>query len=339
MPLHIAVAGSVNADLVLSLTRVPSKGETLAARHLAWGPGGKVRRRRRCRRRSRLAGLPPPPAPPPARAFLQGGNQAAAAARLGCPTKLVAQVGQDAQAGMLRQSLQDYGVDTSLVRDVEGPTGTAVILLEADGENRIIIHGGANTAPWQLTDGAIAAIRGAGAVLLQREIPEEVNTQVAQLAHAGGVPVVLDAGGATDPISPDLLRCLAVLSPNETELQGLTGMPTESEEEIVAAARTLQAQGVGTVLVKLGSRGSLLVGGKSEVVRQEAQKVDKVVDTTGAGDCFTAAFAVGLLEGQGHQECMRFASAAAALCIKVAGAMPSMPSRQAVDAELAGGSA
>ncbi|PSC74376.1 ribokinase [Micractinium conductrix] len=301
----LAVAGSLNADLVFSLQRVPRAGETLAARGMTTMPGGK------------------------------GGNQAAAAARLGCPTKLVAQVGRDAQAGMLRAALEGCGVDTGLVKDVEGATGTAVILLEEDGDNRIVIHGGANTAPWSLGGQERAALTSAGAVLLQREIPEAVNLELAQMAHAAGVPVVLDAGGASDPLSPELLRCLAVLSPNETELQGLTGMPTDTDEQIAAAAQALQAQGVGTVLVKLGARGSLLVESDGRVVRQPARKVEKVVDTTGAGDCFTAAFVVALLEGRGHAEAMRFATAAAALCIQVAGAMPSMPSRQQVEAELA----
>ncbi|KAI7836988.1 hypothetical protein COHA_009170 [Chlorella ohadii] len=304
-PTHIAVAGSVNADLVFSLQRVPRAGETLAARALAVHPGGK------------------------------GGNQAAAAARLGVPTKLVAQLGSDAQAHMLRAALDSYGVDKQLVREVEGPSGTAVILLEEDGDNRIILHGGANTAPWALSGAAQAAISSAGAVLLQREIPEAVNTQVAQIAHAAGVPVVLDAGGSADPICPDLLSCLSVLSPNETELSNLTGMPTETEEQIVAAAQRLRGQGVASVLVKLGSRGSLLVDAQGEVWREPARKVERVVDTTGAGDCFTAAFAVAVLEGKPYREAMRFATAAAALCIQVEGAMPSMPSRQQVDAQLA----
>ncbi|KAL4853503.1 Ribokinase [Chlorella vulgaris] len=302
---HIAVAGSVNVDLVFSLHRVPHAGETLAARGFTTHPGGK------------------------------GGNQAAAAARLGCPTKLVAQVGrEDPQSKMLREALQGCGVDTSLLKEVEGPCGTAVILLEEGGDNRIILHGGANMTAWQLDDAARAAISSAGAVLLQREIPEGVNAEVAQLAQQAGVPVVLDAGGASTPLSPSLLRCLAVLSPNETELQGLTGMPTESEEEIVAAAQVLRGQGVDTVLVKLGARGSLLVDGKGDVWRQEACRVESVVDTTGAGDCFTAAFAVAILEGRPYREAMRFASAAAALCIQAAGAMPSMPSRRQVDAAL-----
>ncbi|PRW20369.1 hypothetical protein C2E21_9039 [Chlorella sorokiniana] len=304
-PPHIAVAGSVNADLVFSLQRVPRAGETLAARGLAVHPGGK------------------------------GGNQAAAAARLGVPTKLVAQLGSDAQAHMLRAALEGYGVDSQLVRQVEGPSGTAVILLEEDGDNRIILHGGANTAPWVLSDAAQAATSSAGAVLLQREIPEAVNTQVAQVAHAAGVTVVLDAGGCADPICQDLLRCVTVLSPNETELSNLTGLPTETEEQIVAAAQQLHAQGVAAVLVKLGSRGSLLVDSQGEVWREPACKVEKVVDTTGAGDCFTAAFAVAVLEGKPYREAMRFATAAAALCIQVEGAMPSMPSRQQVDAQLA----
>lgn len=119
----------------------------------------------------------------------------------------------------------------------------------------------------------------------------------------------MDAGGQEGPLGKDLLRNVAILSPNETELARMTGLPTDTEEQIVEAARALQALGVSTVLVKLGADGALLVD--ESVMRVPAFKVDNVVDTTGAGDCFTASFCVGLLEGRSYGDAMRFAGALA----------------------------
>jgi ribokinase len=249
----LVVVGSVNADLVLPIERLPKPGETLAAASIETVPGGK------------------------------GANQAAAAARAGYPTYFIGQFGKDdPNATLLRGALTDCDVDLSHSQDVPGPCGTALILLQAGGENSIIIVGGANQAAWKLPDGVKQLLAGAGAVLLQREIPESVNLEVAQLAKAASVPVFLDAGGVEGPIAPDLLACLAVLSPNETELARLTGMPTEGEEQVRAAAEQLMAAGVQSVLVKLGSDGSLLLPGQGQpAVRQQAIKAPEVVDTTG----------------------------------------------------------
>ena len=186
----------------------------------------------------------------------------------------------------------------------------------------------------------------AGAILLQREIPEEVNITIAAAATAAGVPVMLDAGGVAAPIAPELLQHVTWCSPNETELARLTGLPTETKDEVQAAAESLMSQGVDQVLVKLGAEGSMLVqkdsmrdsgGGDAGVgegsvapVVQEAVAVKKVVDTTGAGDCFTAAFVVGVLQGKDPQDALGFASAAASICVQRAGAMPSMPNGEEV---------
>ena len=121
-----------------------------------------------------------------------------------------------------------------------------------------------------------------------------------------------------------LLPLLDVVSPNESELARLTGMPTADDGQVLAAARCLQAKGVGTVLVKLGSRGCLLVPRHGEPLIQRALTVT-VVDTTGAGDCFTGAYTVGLVEGMAERDRLRFACAAAALCVQRLGALPSMP--------------
>ena len=306
MPAPLLVLGSVNADLYVAIDRLPERGETIPGRDTAMRPGGK------------------------------GANQAAAAARLGIATWFVGQVGADNHAAPLRAALVASGVDTALLGATTGETGQAFILLQRGGENSIIIVPGANHAWSEPPAAAIARIGHSGAVLLQREVPEIVNRAAARAAAAAGVPVVLDAGGADAPLPDDLLPLITVLSPNETELARLSGQATSTEAEVLAAARALQARGVGTVLVKLGARGSLLVPATGDPIRQNIFRVP-VVDTTGAGDCFTAAYTVALLEGQTEIQRLRFSAAAAALCVQRLGAMPSMPARADVDALLAAG--
>ncbi|CAG9466930.1 unnamed protein product [Pedinophyceae sp. YPF-701] len=309
----LVVVGSANCDLVLSLDRVPDAGETLAARSLETHPGGK------------------------------GANQAAAAACLGQRTCFVGQVGDDSSGTYMRHELAARGVDLAALRSVPGvPTGTAVIMLDQTGENRIIIVGGANThLPWdhlpqrEGAGSAGALIAGAGALLLQREVPgTEVNVAAAQAARAAGVHVVLDCGGQEGPLEDGLLEACDTISPNETELARMTGLPTATDAEVLAAAESMLSDGKRQVLVKLGSKGSVLVRSGEEPIRQPAIPAPEVVDTTGAGDCFTAAFAVAFLEGKAPAECMRFAAAAASLCVRRMGAMSSMPSRAEVEALL-----
>lgn len=301
MAKHLLVVGSANADLYVEIARLPAPGETLPGGNAAVRPGGK------------------------------GANQAAAAARLGLPTRFAGRFGTDAFAAPLRAALAEAGADLAPSRDVPGPTGQAFILLQKGGENSIVLVGGANRA-WE--DRPAFDLAGAGALLLQREIPEAVNLAAASAARAAGVPVVLDCGGDDAPLPAGLLALIDVLSPNESELARLTGLPTGDEAQVLAAARALQALGVGTVLVKLGARGCLLVPRSGPPIRQAAFTVP-VVDTTGAGDCFTGAYTVGLVEGLPEAQRLRLACAAAALCVQGLGAMPSMPRRAAVEAFLA----
>lgn len=292
----LVVIGSVNADLVFEVPRVPAPGETLEAQSMSTFPGGK------------------------------GANQAAAAARLGCQTLFIGQVGDDANAEMLRRSLEDSHVNTAHLRAVNGPSGTAVVLLQPSGENSIIIMGGANTAQWLFSPEAEQALKTAAVVLMQREVPEDVNVYAAVMA--ANAKVVLDCGGEEGPLSEELLNRVSVLSPNETELERLTGMTVGSEDEAVAAARSLmRGSKVGAVLIKRGALGSLLVSDEAgqDVLRQEAVKSGEVLDTTGAGDCFTAAYAAAVLQGWDRQLALRYASTAAGFCVCHKGAMPSLP--------------
>uniref|UniRef100_A0A803LW24 Carbohydrate kinase PfkB domain-containing protein n=1 Tax=Chenopodium quinoa TaxID=63459 RepID=A0A803LW24_CHEQI len=155
-------------------------------------------------------------------------------------------------------------------------------------------------------------------------------------ARNAGVPVILDAGGMDSPFPPELLKFVDILSPNESELSRLTGMPTESFEQVSQAVTKCYGMGVKKVLVKLGDKGSALFVEGEEPVKQPIILAPKVLDTTGAGDTFTAAFAVALVEGRSKQECLRFAAAAASLCVQVKGAIPSMPDRDSVTPKFIG---
>ena len=202
-------------------------------------------------------------------------------------------------------------------------------------ENRIIIVGGANTAKFALDASQLELIRGAGMVLLQREIPQHVNLDVARAAHAAGVRVLMDAGGEDAPIPDELLALLDTFSPNETELARISGMPVGDAQEAEAAARALIGRGVGKVLVKRGVQGSMLVTGGGGVTQCGAVPAPKVVDTTGAGDSFTAGYAVATLEGKAPVDAMKFGATVASLVVGRMGAMSSLPTRAEVELLLA----
>ncbi|KAH6557182.1 hypothetical protein KP509_1Z130200 [Ceratopteris richardii] len=213
----LVVVGSANADIYVEIDRLPAPGETIAAHAGRTLPGGK------------------------------GANQAACAAHLSHPTFFVGQVGEDAHGNLLRQSLRTYGVNLEYLNSVTEPTGHAVVMLQPGGQNSIIIVGGANVS-WTRTKNTSShfsphiqqLICGAGAILLQREIPDIVNIEAAKIACSANVPVILDVGGADTPIPEEFLQYVSVLSPNETELARLTGAPVNTIEDCIQAARQCQ---------------------------------------------------------------------------------------------------
>ncbi|KAL3503055.1 hypothetical protein ACH5RR_037504 [Cinchona calisaya] len=302
-PPPLVVVGSANADIYVEIDRLPKEGETISAKNGQTLAGGK------------------------------GANQAVCGGKLAYPTYFVGQVGEDAHGNLISEALKNGGVHIDYLNVVsDAPTGHAVVMLQSDGQNSIIIVGGANMSCWPntLSDENLELVKNAGILLLQREIPDSVNIQVAKAARSAGVPVILDAGGVDSPIPPELVTVVDILSPNETELSRLTKMPTEDFEQIRQAVGKCHKMGVKQVLVKLGAKGSALFSEGEEPIRQPIISAPKVVDTTGAGDTFTAAFAVALVEGKSRDECLRFAAAAASLCIQVKGAIPSMPERKSV---------
>lgn len=178
-------------------------------------------------------------------------------------------------------------------------------------------------------DHAKHQISSSALVMLQREIPPEINQQAAELAAAANVPVMLDVGGDPTPLPEELSTLMSVVAPNETELAMLTQMPTDTDDQISNAARSLQRSGVDEVLVTVGSRGSFLFDSDgSTVFHQPSFNVDNVVDTTGAGDCFRAAYAVArYVDQMPPKPSLEFGAAAAALLVQRKGAMKP-PTRQ-----------
>jgi ribokinase len=206
----LVVVGSANADIYVEIERLPKEGETISAKTGQTLAGGK------------------------------GANQAACGAKLMYPTYFVGRLGEDAHGKLIAEALGDdgCGVHLDYVRSVNNePTGHAVVMLQSDGQNSIIIVGGANMKAWPeiMSDDDLEIVRNAGIVLLQREIPDSINIQVAKAVKKAGVPVILDVGGMDTPIPNELLDSIDILSPNETELSRLTGMPTETFEQISQA--------------------------------------------------------------------------------------------------------
>jgi ribokinase len=297
--LDIVVIGSLNTDLVIKTTRMPAPGETLHGEDLRTIPGGK------------------------------GANQAAAAARLGSRVAMVGRVGADQFGPHLVDNLAHQGVNTGHIRvDPGACTGVALIMVDGQGENSILLSSGANgkVSPADV-DSASALLAQARLLLLQFEIPLEAVRHALEKASKLGIKVILNPAPAIQ-ITPDLLNKIDILVPNQTELEILSGMPITDDESTQKAARTLLEKGVGVVVVTLGERGALLVT-PQDTTLVPGIKVD-VVDTTAAGDAFIGALATAIVREMPLPEAVRFANCAGALATTRFGAQPSLPSANEV---------
>lgn len=258
---RIAVIGSNMMDLVTYVDRMPARGETVEAPSFEMGHGGK------------------------------GANQAIAAAKLGAEVLMVTKVGDDMFADNTIRNLQKFGVDTTHVGRVAGkPSGVAPIMVEPSGENSILIVKGANNdlLPADV-ERAAADLKTCDLILLQLEVPLETVYAALAFGKAHGVKTLLNPAPATRDLDKRKVGDASFFVPNETELAILTGMPVETEAQIIAAAKSLIALGVGTVIVTMGARGALLA--TPTQTERIAPIAVKAVDTTGAGDAFVGSFA------------------------------------------------
>lgn len=301
----IVIVGSLNMDFVVQMDKLPVRGETLSGWGFRMLPGGK------------------------------GANQAYAVGRLGGLGKMVGRVGKDIFGQQLRSNLESAGVDTSgvLVSDRES-TGVALILVEAGGQNQIVVVPGANGT---LCPGDLEATTESfqeGFLLLQLESPLETVEAAATLGQARGMVTVLDPAPARS-LSSTLLNRIDIVTPNESEALVILGYrgSSISLEEAPEVAQCLLRLGPKHVILKLGDKGAWL----AEDQRSRYFPACKVeaVDATAAGDTFNGALAVALAEGKSLEEAVSFANGAAAISVTRLGAQPSIPSRAEVEALLA----
>lgn len=282
-------------DFVVEVDKAPVTGETLLGKSFTLVPGGK------------------------------GANQAYAIGKLGTNVSMLGAVGNDNYGQQLLSNLKSVHVDTSSVQMLEGvPTGCAFITVDQTGDNSIIVISGANE---KITESMIyeheALIDAADIIVLQLEIPVNVVTLVAKLAHQKGKLVILDPAPAIPNISDELLSVTDIMKPNETEIQILTGKKIHSQEDLLEGANLLLSKGARMVIVTLGGKGSLLVT-KEKTASFQALPV-KAIDTTAAGDSFTAALAVSLAEGKEIEDAIRYAHLVSSIVVTKKGAQTSIP--------------
>ena len=264
----------------------------------------------------------------------KGANQAVAVARMGAKASFLSCVGQDIIGDFLIRDLESSGIDTAWVkRTTQRSTGCAFIMLFPNGNNCITVDPAANMAfAPEDVERAREVIERADAVVSVLEIPMEVVEAAFRVARKAGTLTVLDAGPPRH-CPAEILRLADIVSPNETELAHLTGANVSDRASALEAAQKLLAQGAKTVVVKLGSDGSMLVTSQG-AQHFPAYKI-KAVDPTAAGDAFTAALAVEYAAGAKIEDAIRFANAAGALAATKLGARSSLPTRQEVDAFVA----
>jgi ribokinase len=286
----IVVLGSMNMDLTILADPFPGKGETVTGSGYAQIPGGK------------------------------GANQAVAVGRMGADISFISACGNDGFGGTLINELMKSNVNTDNIIRMDTHTGIALIVREADGDNRIILAAGANSQILpSIVETLKSTIEEADFLLLQLEIPMETVEYAAALAKESGTTVILDPAPAVK-LSDELLLSVDYLLPNEHELDLILGGVTGSLEK---KAAILINKGVGKVILTEGDKGVTIVSDSSQI-KIEAPKMD-AIDTTAAGDTFAGAFAYGLAEDWKMTKAAEFAVKAASLSVTKVGAQSSIP--------------
>lgn len=281
-------------DLVTRASRLPRAGETLVGQTFSTVPGGK------------------------------GANQAVASARLGAKVAMVGCVGSDAYGTQLRDALQVEGIDCQAVSIVDGSSGVALIVVDDNSQNAIVIVAGSNG---QLTPASLqafdAVLQAADVIVCQLEVPMETVGYALKRGRELGKTVILNPAPASAPLPAEWYASIDYLIPNESEASALSGVTVDSLDSAKLAATQLIKAGAGKVIITLGAQGALFTDGQV-FEHLPAPKV-KAVDTTAAGDTFVGGFAAALANGKREAEAIRFGQVAAALSVTRAGAQPSIP--------------
>ena len=294
----ICVIGSINMDLVVNVDEMPKKGQTLIGSNFKEVPGGK------------------------------GANQAVAVSRLGANVCMVGKVGSDGFGQNLLNQLKNNNVDTKYIQIEEGASGIALITVDKNAENAIVVSPGANFKLAQKDiDNCIDAIKESNVVVIQLETPIDTIKYALEKSKELDKFTILNPAPAVK-LGDDIIKNVDLLTPNETELEILSGVSINNEDDILKAAQVMLEKGVKKLIVTLGSKGSLYIDKENKIFKK-SYKVD-AIDTTAAGDSYTGAIAVSLSQGKNVEDAIDFASRVGALCVTKEGAQTSLPTIEEV---------
>ncbi len=292
--MKIAVIGSINMDYSLKVKMLPEKGETILADSFYTAPGGK------------------------------GANQAVAAKRLGAAVYMIGAVGKDSNGKELSDKLKKEGVETSGIKSVDTPTGNAMITVDNDGSNTIVVYPGANgdmDEDWLIKN--LTTIEDSDFIIMQLEIPVKTVIAAVKLAKRLNKKVILNPAPAS-VLPEEVFKGIDFITPNETELAVMT-----DTRDIEKGAEILLNKGVENVIVTLGHKGCYFKN-KEDEIYIKPYKV-RSIDSTAAGDSFNAAIAVALSEGKTYRQALQYANAVGALTTTRPGAAETLPFKDDVE--------
>ncbi len=301
---RITVVGSFSMDLTVTMSQFPKEGQTIIGKKMLKNPGGK------------------------------GANQCIAAARLGGDTAMIGMVGNDENGAVIKKLFQDEGVDIAhvLTTDKE-PTTIALIEIDETGQNKIVVVPAANFV-YSVND--LNQIKDVLAeteiVVAQLEMRMDVMEELAKICEEHHIPMILNPAPAAQ-LSDELLKRVTYLTPNESELSVIADHPVSTLDEIKDSAQILLNRGVKHVVATLGEKGALIAD--EDGMRVIEGYCVKAIDTVAAGDSFNGALAKALTDGKNLEEAVRLANAVGALTVTKHGAIPSLPTKEEVEAFLA----